>query len=64
MSDGYQMTDAIKMPGGILEVGHDGTEVVMHIHGGRQVRLAAEGRDQFIKAWAEAERQAEAVTGA
>ena len=59
MSSGYQMTDAIAMPGGILEVGHDGDQVVMHIHGRRQARLAREGRKQFQRAFMAAERAAE-----
>jgi hypothetical protein len=57
---GYQMTDAIGMPGGILEVGHDGKDIVMCVHGGRQVRLTAEGREEFRRIFAEAERRADA----
>lgn len=58
-SSGYQMTDAIKMSGGILEVGHDGKDVVMHIHGGRQVRLTAEGRKAFRPVFDKTERRAD-----
>lgn len=63
MSSSYQMTDAIAVPSGILEVGHDGPDVVMHAHGTRYVVLDGEARDQFIKAWAAAEIEAEREAG-
>jgi len=59
MAGNYQMIDGIGMPGGILEVGYDGPEVVFHVHGGRQVRLTAEGRERFQRAFMDAERRAE-----
>jgi hypothetical protein len=49
VSSGYQMTDAIKVPGGLLEVGTDGPDVVMHVHGSRQVRLTAKGQEEFAQ---------------
>jgi hypothetical protein len=56
----YQLVDTIRMPGGVLEVGFAGSQVVMQLHGGRQVRLTAKGREQFQRAFMDAERGAEA----
>lgn len=56
----YQLVDTIRMPGGVLEVGYAGPQVVMQLHGGRQVRLTAKGREQFQRAFMDAERGAEA----
>jgi hypothetical protein len=61
---GYQMIDGIAMPGGILEVGYDGPEVVMHVHGGQQVRLTAEGQEQFARAYMTSCQRAEAARAA
>lgn len=52
------MTGAIKMPGGILELGHDGADVVMHVHGGRQARLTPEGQEEFAQPYVAACHQA------
>lgn len=63
MSSGYQMTDAIgpTADGRIVEVGHDGPLVRLHVHGGQAASLDGGQRDRFIKAYAEAERRAEAT---
>ena len=46
--------------GDYISVGVLGDHVVLYINDGIGVFLGAEQRDRFAKAWAEAERQAEA----
>jgi hypothetical protein len=56
------MTDAIgpTADGRVVEVGHDGPLVRLHVHGGQSAALDAGQRDQFARAFFAAERQAEA----
>lgn len=51
---GYQMTDAIGTSAGVIEVGHDGPDVVIHVHGGRSAALDPQAWRQFRLAAAEA----------
>lgn len=64
MSDGYRRIDTITdRTGDAIEVAVlDDQLVGLRINGGDAVWLGAQERDRFAKAWAEAERRAEART--
>lgn len=58
----YQRVDTLLIPSGqMLEIGSKGGEVFLWHPGSEHLfRFDADARDAFAKAWAEAERRAEA----
>jgi hypothetical protein len=60
VSGGYQMTGAFAIPGGALEVGYDGGDVVMLVPASRTVRLTREAQEWFARLFLAACHQADA----
>jgi hypothetical protein len=65
MAGNYQEIDVVFAPDGCsVEVGHKGADVVLQVFAGSDgVALSAEKREQFQRAFMEAERRAEAAGG-
>jgi len=58
---GYQMLTAVADPGGITEIGYNGDVVEIRPGGKRVIALDAAKREEFMRAFMEAERRAEAA---
>ena len=64
MASDWTGIDSICGRYGKVNVVVDGGDVLLQTSGGVHVVLDTEARDHFAKAWAEAERQAEATSAA